>query len=90
MNSSLIVLNTGLENIKNGSIEISLTVEEQRCRLVIHDNGHGLPEGFILDESESLGLLIISNLADQLDGSFKLYNDNGATGVVEFSLSNSD
>ncbi|MFO7729286.1 MAG: histidine kinase dimerization/phosphoacceptor domain -containing protein [Spirochaetia bacterium] len=79
-------LEHGLKNKKNGLIEISLTVKEQHCRLLIHDNGHGLPEGFIFDESESLGLLIISNLADQLNGSFELYNDNGATAVVEFSL----
>jgi len=83
-------LEHGLKNIKNGLIEISLTIDEQRCRLLIHDNGHGLPEDFIFEESESLGLLIISNLAEQLDGSFKLYNDNGATAAVEFSLSNSD
>ena len=83
-------LEHGLKNVKNGRIEISLTVDEQRCRLLIHDNGHGLPDDFIFEESESLGLLIISNLADQLDGNFKLYNDNGASAIVEFRLSVSD
>ncbi|HKK64587.1 MAG TPA: sensor histidine kinase, partial [Clostridia bacterium] len=81
-------LEHGLKNVKNGRIEISLTVDEQRCRLLIHDNGHGLPDDFIFDESESLGLLIISNLADQLDGNFKIYNDKGAMAAVEFSLMN--
>ena len=83
-------LEHGLKNIKKGHIKISLTIDKQRGRLFIHDNGHGLPEDFILDESDSLGLLIISNLADQLNGSFKFYNDNGAAAVVEFGLSNSN
>ena len=38
--------------------------------VVVHDDGRGLPEGFSLDKSDSLGLQIVRTLVSaELDGS---------------------
>lgn len=56
--------------------------------LRFNDNGSGFPEDFDYDNSKSLGLLLISTLAEQLDGQFKFYNDNGAVYEVTIPKQN--
>lgn len=49
------------------------------------DNGPGFGDGF--DKNlDSLGMSLISNLTEQLDGSFKAYNDNGAVHIIRIPL----
>lgn len=55
--------------------ELMIRVEPMTNRglaVEIEDNGHGLPVGFTLDGSESLGLRIATMLAGQLGGRFTL------------------
>lgn len=47
-------------------------------KLLFSDNGLGFPDGFNVNQSDSLGLQLIKNLVEQLDGTFKMFNDNGA------------
>lgn len=49
------------------------------------DNGPGFGDGFDKD-LDSLGLSLISNLTEQLDGTFKAYDDNGAVHVIRIPL----
>ncbi len=50
------------------SIRLSSCVEGY-CRLRIEDNGLGLPPGFVLDEATTLGMRLISDIAEkQLEG----------------------
>ncbi len=79
-------LEHGLKDVENGCIEIHLEDEFQLCHLTVHDNGIGLPQNFDLNKNESLGLLLVSNLARQLKGTFDLYNDNGTTASLKFKL----
>lgn len=45
----------------------------------ISDDGVGLPEDFELHESKTLGIQIVHDLVDQLNGSIKVYRENGTT-----------
>ncbi len=53
---------------RSGRILVTLTCTEQHCRLMVEDNGVGLPEGFDWRNSNSLGLQLVQVLARQLDG----------------------
>jgi two-component sensor histidine kinase len=52
--------------------------------VVVHDDGRGLPQGFSLEKSDSLGLQIVRTLvAAELDGSLGMHESpTGGTEVV--------
>ena len=51
----------------------------------VRDNGAGLPEGFSIDGTSSLGLSIVRGLVNsQLGGKIRMYNDNGT--VAELTI----
>jgi two-component system, sensor histidine kinase PdtaS len=52
--------------------------------VVVHDDGRGLPEGFNLEKSDSLGLQIVRTLvAAELDGTLGMREaPHGGTDVV--------
>ncbi|MVM31160.1 sensor histidine kinase [Spirosoma sp. HMF4905] len=52
--------------------------------LKIADNGIGLPAGLDLKEYNSLGLELMQGLAKQLNGHFKIENNNGVLVTVRF------
>lgn len=75
-----------LENQK-GTILISMkSLENFKVKLQIKDNGIGFPKDF--DISESLGINLISGLAQQLDGEVSFFNDNGAVVEIQFIKNN--
>lgn len=51
--------------------------------LTITDNGEGLPDGFVLDGTTSLGLKIALTLARQIGGRFELTGGEGTTARLE-------
>lgn len=64
-------------------LEIRLTAaQDQRLAVEIEDNGVGLPDGFTLDGSDSLGLRIATMLAGQLGGSYTLGPGAGSKGAL--------
>ena len=58
----------------SGNINITLK-EYDDYELIISDDGIGLPKDINIDESNSLGLQIINNLINQIDGTIKLNNN---------------
>jgi two-component sensor histidine kinase len=65
-------------------IEISVDREGQH-RLVIKDNGVGLPDRVNLDNTRSLGLQLVSTLVNQLEGSIKVERENGTRFEITFT-----
>ena len=56
-------------------------------RVAVHDNGVGLPEGFDLDRSRSLGLAIVRDLVrTQLGGTITMTSDHGTIARVELPV----
>ncbi|WP_148266666.1 histidine kinase dimerization/phosphoacceptor domain -containing protein [Methanocella arvoryzae] len=73
-----------------GEIRIELTQVEiddndnGHYRLVIADNGVGLPEGFDIRKTTSLGLQIVTTLTDQIKGHIEVKNGNGTEFIITF------
>jgi len=69
-------------------IEVSLGASGNgKIGLTVSDDGVGLPEGFDINTSKTLGLRVVKILAeDQLDGNLKVFSDKGATFKVEFEM----
>ncbi len=76
----------GFAGHRSGTIRVALdrTAPAGRATLLITDDGAGLPEGFALEASNSLGLGIAATLARQIGGEFLLVP--GATGGTEARL----
>jgi two-component sensor histidine kinase len=74
-----------------GHIRVHLVNDGTTLRLEVTDDGSGLPDGFDIDASESLGLSIVRDLVrSQLDGSITMRNRNevdpaqsGTTVIIE-------
>ncbi len=87
-----IIVNELLTNIikyafvpgNSGTVEIVLSNTDGNVKLVISDNGAGMPEGFKLEESKSFGLMLVKMLSTQLEGSFTINNNNGTVATVVF------
>ncbi|MBI2716892.1 MAG: PAS domain S-box protein [Rhizobiales bacterium] len=63
-----------------GTINIDLGRDDDGAiTLTVSDDGIGLPDGFVAENSTSLGLRIIRGLTAQLGGRFEMVNGKGAT-----------
>lgn len=68
----------GFRDRETGHIEVHLTREgTDMVKVEVRDDGHGLPEGFSIEASDSLGLRIATMLAGQLNGTFSLLAGKG-------------
>jgi two-component sensor histidine kinase len=67
-----------------GTIWVELQAEGGLLRVQVLDDGSGLPEGFDIDDTQSLGLSIVRDLVrSQLDGTITMRNRAGdGTGVT--------
>ena len=73
---------------KEGKIEVSLTASDSgRINLRVSDDGVGLPPGFDIDKTRSLGLHLVKILLeDQLQGKLEVVSDGGVTFNMEFDI----
>ena len=68
-----------------GRIVVHLGEEDDVVQISIVDDGQGLPEGFNIDGTESLGLQIVRTLVrDDLKGEFELQNREGTKAIIRF------
>jgi PAS domain S-box-containing protein len=72
------------EEDKQGEINISVKMQEEKVEIKIGDNGKGLPQDFDFEKSESLGLQLVYTLADQLDASIEVNSKNGTNYLITF------
>jgi PAS domain S-box-containing protein len=74
------------EGREEGSISVCLTKDsEKKIRLIIKDDGIGLPEHSEPSIHSSLGMTLIKTLAKQLNSSFDFRTEDGAVFEFEFS-----
>jgi PAS domain S-box-containing protein len=81
-----------------GTVEVTLTIADSDAdggdggdagtvRLTVRDNGVGVPEGFNINESKTLGLRLVKILVeDQLQGTLDVIRDRGTTFNMEFGI----
>jgi two-component system, sensor histidine kinase PdtaS len=71
-----------------GRVEIRSMVEDGEIRVVVRDNGIGLPDGFDLERAGSLGMRIIRNLVrTDLKGRFSVSSERGTVATIVFPAS---
>ncbi len=54
--------------------------------LSVKDNGVGFPGNVDIRNTDTLGLQLVTTLADQLKGKIEIANDNGAAFTIVFPL----
>jgi|GEM_PF-627092 len=70
-----------------GQIAISFTQSDSEyVKLIVSDNGCGLPENFDIGQNNSLGIQMMSGLTKQLRGSFEITGNKGVTVSIWFKL----
>jgi len=70
------------EGRTDGVIDIEFTSIGNMLRLIVKDNGVGLKTDY--RDSESLGMVVIQSLSEQLDGDYKFSVNNGTTFELKF------
>ena len=64
-------------NEKKGEILVSLKTVDDKYELIIRENGIGLPEELDFNNLETLGLLLVNNLTEQIDGELTINRSPG-------------
>ncbi|EKQ53707.1 MAG: PAS domain S-box [Methanobacterium sp. Maddingley MBC34] len=67
-----------------GKIIVELKPIHDKIKLVISDNGIGLPEEVSAGKTETLGLQLVNNLVNQLDGTLKIGRKHGTKFTIIF------
>lgn len=68
-----------------GTIEVYFIQESPRkIRFGVEDNGRGLPKDFDLEQINSLGLQLVQNLVEQLEGDLNIIGNQGTQIQVTF------
>ena len=71
---------------RKGEINIKFFSKNNKdFEFIISDNGVGLPDNFQLETCESLGLRLVNNLVDQLNGNMEINKEGGTTFRITFS-----
>lgn len=68
-------------------VDLILRELDDAFELVVRDNGCGLPDGFDIDETRSLGLSIVRDLVrSQLGGTIEMETDGGTVVRLEIPV----
>jgi PAS domain S-box-containing protein len=71
----------------HGSIEISAVQEKGKVRIMVRDDGSGMPADFDISHANSLGLKLIRTLVQhQLKGSLTINSLRGTETIIEFPI----
>jgi two-component sensor histidine kinase len=78
------LVSNATEHAFHGVAEPSISIELKRCgnggyRIIVSDNGTGLPEGVEFKMEESFGLFLVDVFAKQLEGEISVRKDKGTT-----------
>ncbi|MCB9079457.1 MAG: sensor histidine kinase [Anaerolineaceae bacterium] len=81
-------LNYAFPHNQTGQISIQINaVPQQRCQLIIGDDGIGLPPNVEVAESPSLGLKLVTSLTQQLLGTLTVQRKYGTIFTIDFPIS---
>jgi PAS domain S-box-containing protein len=70
---------------RSGAVHVEMKKEEpSRLKLVIRDDGIGIPENVDIRNPSTLGLQIVSDLVGQLDGTIEIEHGKGTAFTIRF------
>jgi PAS domain S-box-containing protein len=75
-------LKHAFSGLKKGHIIINIKKNHDSLKLTFKDDGSGLPKGFEIEKTRTLGLKIVRNLIVQLNGTLKINNKSGTEFVI--------
>ncbi|MDP1553332.1 MAG: sensor histidine kinase, partial [Methanobacteriaceae archaeon] len=67
-----------------GELFIALHTKDDNIELIIKDNGVGVPEDFDIEKPKKLGLKLLTQLVEQLEGSIELDRSQGTGFKITF------
>ena len=73
---------------RKGIVLFELGEENDLVKLIISDNGVGLPDGLDYENTESLGLQLVTTLVSQLNGDIALETSEGTKFTITFKQQN--
>ena len=68
----------------NGEILVSLKFIDNKYELIVRDNGIGMPADIDLSKLETLGLLLVTSLTEQIDGQITINRNHGTEFIIKF------
>jgi two-component sensor histidine kinase/HAMP domain-containing protein len=77
-------LKYAFQNGRKGEINVVAKSENSSHAIMVSDNGSGLPDGFDVNNTDSLGFLLVNALVRQLDGSIELDRTQGTRFTITF------
>ena len=73
------------QTTEDKKIDIRLSQHSNEFELMIKDNGCGFPGEFYPEHNDSLGIILISSLVEQVDGKIEMRNEEGALVNLSFN-----
>ncbi len=72
---------------RSGTLRIQVGLApDGRLEMIVADDGVGLPVGFSPEESSSVGMQVVTALAEQLDAELQVERHNGTQWIVRFGV----
>ena len=74
---------------KNIQGKVVINIKEKDNNFIemnVQDYGQGLPKGFDIETTETLGLSLVHTLVDQIDGKLFIKNDGGTNILIIFEV----
>ena len=69
---------------RSGNINLSLVSLSRQNKLIVSDDGAGIPEKLNLESSPTFGFLLVNTLVDQLNGTIELIRIKGTKFIIKF------
>ncbi len=88
--SELLRNSFNISQFDQGKINIELKADDDNYIITIADNGIGFPDNIDFRKTDSLGLELVNNLVEQLDGSIELDKTGGTKFTINFKLDDYD
>ncbi|NGP86814.1 sensor histidine kinase [Fodinibius halophilus] len=76
----------GFDKQAKGELKIKMKQNDKNVSIMVDDDGKGLPKDFDLQESSSLGLSMVQQLTQQLNGDLSIKNGQGACFEINFKI----
>jgi PAS domain S-box-containing protein len=67
-----------------GNINVEFFRDNDNLKLIVNDDGIGIPESLDIENTTTLGLRLLSSLVDQIEGDLKIRENNGSTFEITF------
>ncbi|HSO25384.1 MAG TPA: histidine kinase dimerization/phosphoacceptor domain -containing protein, partial [Methanobacteriaceae archaeon] len=67
-----------------GTIDVEFYKEKDNLKLIVSDDGIGMPESLDIENTNTLGLRLLLSLVNQIDGDLKIHENSGTSFEITF------